>query len=840
VITRGVQTFLMTDVEGSTRLWEANRDSMTAALQRHDAILTSAIIDAGGTVVKSRGEGDSFFAVFPNASGAVLAAVEIQRRVVSEPPGATLKVRVAVHTGEAEMRDADYYGPVVNRCARMRAVAHGGQILVSDVTASLVEDQLPDGIKLTDLGQHRLRDIAKPVRIFQLTAADIALIFPALTSGASEGNLPERLTSFVGRDTEVEQLVELISKRRLVTITGTGGVGKTSLAVEAARATSGARGAAWMVELAALSDPDLVATATCAVLGVMEQTGRDPSETLAERLRDQTVLLLMDNCEHLTVPAAELSQKLLTRCPGISILATSREPLGVGGEQVMALAPLTDSPAASLFTDRARLGRPDFAIDQSNSTAVGELCRRLDGIPLAIELAAARIRHLTPDQILTRLSDRFAVLKGSTTEARHQTLRATVEWSYELLDESLRRLFASLSVFSGSFALESAEAVCRGDDVFDGLTHLSDRSLVVADESGRYHMLETIRDYAKERLVAQGRADELRKWHGVHFIELAESLRSSGDEDSTTRLGADIENFRSAMKWVEAQDPELGLRLMIALASWWPRRGHMSEGDGWSRRILTRASPDSPLLGLAMHEMGWIAFYGHPEAGIEFFKQSAELAHGSGDARLEGRALNAMGLCLYHGRHTKEAIETIRQALPILEQVDDQVGLAQAEQYMAYALVMLKDLNSAVEWSEKSVQRRRAIGDPVDLALALSLAIHLRTLTGRTDAALEATKEAVACLRINPERIPLTQVADAAAEIRFIRKESREALLLSAASQAIKSKYGVTGLINVTFSLDRLGDLKIAMGPDEMAAIESEAAGLDPPKLVERIARLIA
>ena len=544
-------TFLLTDVEGSTALWEADPAAMRQALARHDALLADGIAEHGGVVVKSRGEGDSVFAVFDMASDAVTAAVELQAslQAAAWPTAAPLRVRMALHTGEAQWRDGDYFGPAVNRCARLRAAAHGGQILLSQATADLLRDSQTDGVGLRALGEHRFRDLARPEAVFQVVHPLLPGEFPPLGSlDAHPNNLPRELTSFVGREREVDEVRRLLVTTRLLTLTGSGGVGKTRLSQRvAADLGPSFPDGIWLVELAGLGDPSLLAQVVASVLGVREQPGRALLDTLIDVLRPRTCLLLLDNCEHLVEACAALADSLLRACPGLILLATSREPLGIAGETVWRVPPLTMPDASGdaatsddtsalaqyeavrLFEERARAALPAFTLTGQNGPAVAQICRRLDGIPLAIELAAARVRGVAPEQLADRLDDRFRLLTGGsrTALARHQTLRALVDWSYELLSEPERVLFCRLSVFAGGWTLDAAEEVCSGGgiepaDILGLLLQLVDRSLVLAEEQPiqagglspvRYRLLETLRQYGAEKLRDTGDALVLRTRH---------------------------------------------------------------------------------------------------------------------------------------------------------------------------------------------------------------------------------------------------------------------------------------------------------------------------------------
>ena len=527
----GTVTFLLTDIEGLTRLWESVPDAMEVALERHNRLVTGVIEDHGGVVVTARGEGDSFFAVFPSAVAAVEAAGACQLRLGTEdwPARAVLRVRMGLHTGEAHELDGDYvdHAPI-NRCARVKAAAHGGQVLVTKTTRDLVQGRLGGGFGLRRLGELQLRDLAEPELIYQLTHPDLPAGFPPIRTLAERlGNLPLPVSSFIGRERELEQTAAAIAQARVVTLTGPGGVGKTRLALQAAgQVAPRFADGAWLCELAPVRDPAGVDDAVAAVFSVTARAGQSTRETLVGFLRAKQLLLVLDNCEHVLAEAAALAETLARSCERLVILATSREGLAIEGERLMPVPPLatpgagadlaaiTDAEAVRLFAERAAAVKPGFAVAAQNAAAVTAVVRRLDGIALAIELAAARVPAMTPAELARRLERSFAVLatgrRGAV--ARHQTLRAAIDWSFELLAVPEQRLLARLAVFAGGATLEAAEAVCSGegidpDAVFELLASLVARSLVVAEEHGpetRYRLLETIRQYGEQRLNEAG------------------------------------------------------------------------------------------------------------------------------------------------------------------------------------------------------------------------------------------------------------------------------------------------------------------------------------------------
>jgi predicted ATPase/class 3 adenylate cyclase len=672
----GTVTFLLSDVAGSTAIWEAEPAAARAAIARYDEIVEEAVGAHGGSLLKSRGEGDSHFAVFDQAQAATSAALAIALALASEPWTTVrpIRVRMALHTGTADLRGGDYYGPEVNRCARLRAIGHPGQVLLSNATAALVRWAMSPGCGLAELGWHHLRDVAAPEQVFQLTHPDLLAEFPPLTTEERHHNVPAALTSFIGRAHETTEVERLVTERPLVTLLGTGGIGKSRLAFQVAgellpRFSDGA----FVVELAPLMDPALVPQQVLFSVGIAEEPGRSHTDTVVASLARRHMLLVLDGCEHLLEACAALVEALLRSCPKVRILATSREPFRIVGETTWRVPSLSvpedvDGSGAEiilfdsvrLFVNRAVQSKPDFTVSDANAAAITEVCRRLGGIPLALELAATRVKVLGCDQIATRLNNQFRLLTGGARNAlpRHQTLRATVDWSYDLLSDFERGLFRRLSVFAGAFSLEAAEEVCCGggcgdEDILDLLSSLVDKSLVVVEERNgrvRYRFLETLRQYAAERLREAG---ESVAWSDRHLAwYLAEAQRAEpelkGPEQGSylDLLEEEHDNLRVALAWaLEGSSAADAVRLAVTLSRFWLVRGYLSEGRRWLETCLaTTAEADDSDRAKALIAASTLAWHQGDYAGVgPLAERALEISRKLGDKVGVAEALCRLG-----------------------------------------------------------------------------------------------------------------------------------------------------------------------------------------------------
>lgn len=713
-VPSGTVTFLFTDIEGSTRLWEQQPQAMHHALARHDAILRQQIEGHGGFVFKT--VGDAFCAAFADALNALEAALAAQRALHQEAWNGieALKVRMALHTGAVERRDGDYFGPTLNRVARLLATGYGGQILLARAAQELVRDTLPPGVSLRDLGEHRLKDLTRSERIFQVVVADLPPDFPPLkTLDKRPTNLPAQPTPLIGRDREMAHVCILLRNDnvRLVTLTGPGGTGKTRLGLQvAAELLDEYIDGVFFVALASLHDPDLVVTTIAQTLGLHEDSNRPLIETLTTFLRDRQILLILDNFEQV-IPAAPVIGELLAAAPGVKILVTSREVLHIYGEHEFPVPPLelpnlkqlppvvmlANVATIALFMQRAQAIRPDFALTVENAPIVANICARLDGLPLAIELAAARIKLLPPRAILDRLTNRLKLLIGGARDlpTRQQTLRGTIDWSYNLLTTDEQTLFARLVVFVGGCSLEAVEAVCNatGDleiDELDGLASLVDKSLLRQEEGidgePRFTMLETIREYALERLTESGVVTALSAQHATFFTDLAEQAEPelTGPQQVVwlNRLEQEHDNLRAALEWaLTSGAAEIATRLGAALWRFWWTRGHLTAG----RRRLTQV-----------------------------LEHSAAVA-----PRLRARALDAAGVLVHSQCDYAQAVALYEESLALWQQLGDKEGTATVLNNLGIVANEQGDYVRARAFYEQSLALRRELGDDINIAKTL-------------------------------------------------------------------------------------------------------------------------
>jgi predicted ATPase/class 3 adenylate cyclase/Tfp pilus assembly protein PilF len=780
----GTVTFLFTDIEGSTKLWERSPKAMQTALARHDKILRDAVEKRDGYVFKT--VGDAFCCVFRTASAALEVSLFAQRALFSREgwPEETgpLRVRMALHAGATEERDGDYFGPPVNRVARLLSAAHGGQVLLSRTTQQLVRDQLPPDVELRDLGERRLKDLVRPERIFQLVAPGLPSEFsPLRTLEGRPNNLPIQPNPLVGRELEVEQVAERLcgEEVRLLTLTGPGGTGKTRLALQAgANLLEEFEDGAFFVSLATMTDPELVPTAIAGSLRLKESVEESLMETLKGYLHHKHLLLILDNFEQV-LEGAPVVGELVRACPRFKVLATSRVPLRLYGEQEYAVPPLdlpnpkalpslkvlTRYGAVRLFAERATAVKPNFEVTTENARAVAEICARLDGLPLAIELAAARIRILSPRALLARLGNRLKLLKGGARDlpARQQTLRGTIDWSYDLLTEEEKTLFGRLSAFAGGHTLEATEAVCdpEGDlDALEVVGALLEKSLLRREEGSggesRFVMLETVREYARERLEESGEAEEIKRAHAEYFLTLAEEaapeLKGPEQLEWLQRLEAEHDNMRAALSWALGQEMvELTLRLAGALWRFWWTQGYDSEGRRWLEEALAmdgRALIESRAMALA--GVGALASHqGDFDRAEEALEEGLELLVGEVTERSEIKLhlLLTLGTVALERADYSKATRLFEECLALSRQEGNEWGLARSVMSLATVIHEQGDLERATQLFEDGIDLFRKRGDKLGLAwclINLGLAVYSRGDLGR---AANLTEEGVGLLR---------------------------------------------------------------------------------------------
>ncbi len=719
----GTVTFLFTDIEGSTKLAQEHPQEMPELLARHNTILNQAIETQHGFVF--RVVGDSFSAAFHTASDALSAALEAQRKLQNESwSPAPINVRMGIHTGSAQLQDdpqgkgASYEGyGTLALTQRIMSVGHGGQILLSQTTHDLVKDRLPDGSELRDMGECSLKDIVRPEHIYQVASPDLLSDFPPLTTLETfKHNLPAQLTSFIGREQEIAEARKLFSSTRILTFIGPGGTGKTRLCLQvAAEQISEFKDGVWLIELAQLADPTYVLSAIASTFNVRELQGARLIDTLTDYLRAKQLLLILDNCEHLIETCAQLSDHFLHACPKLKIITSSREALGISGETVYRVPSLSlpqeiedlrDAErltpdlmryeATRLFNERAVKANPQFALTKENAPSVTQICKRLDGIPLAIELAAARVKLFTPQQIAERLDDRFKLLTGGSRTAlpRQQTLQALIDWSYLTLNETEQDVLRRLAVFSGGWTFEAAESVAGEMDVMDGLSGLVNKSLVNMEEKegeARYRYLETIRQYAMERLLESGEAVNARNRHLAYFMEYArraeEYFGTAQRLSWLNRLNVEHDNLRSALGWALESNPESALHLVCSLYLFWRSHNYLTEGCRWCQAAISRA--------------GALSLAG---PNIDQTRADAYLAL-------------AM-LSVNRGEH-RTAQTAAKQGVALARQLDDQLRLVRTLNSLGFSSAFLGDVTLAFESLHESEDICRKMGYKEELANVL-------------------------------------------------------------------------------------------------------------------------
>jgi predicted ATPase/class 3 adenylate cyclase len=899
----GTVTFAFTDIEGSTPRWDRDRAAMEAAVRRHDALMREAIAAHNGYVFKTIG--DAFCAAFARPEDAVGAMFDAQRALGAEDFSAVdgLRVRVAVHTGTADERDRDYFGPAGNRVARLLGIGHGGQVLLSGVTSELVRGALSPLLSLRDLGEHRLKDLSRPEHVYQLVGPALIGDFPPLRSlSAMPNNLPRQMTSFVGRETEVAEITALLAKHQLVTIVGSGGVGKTRTSLQvAANLLDGSGDGVWFIELAPLSSGDYIPSTVATVLGLTLPSKGDPLEHLVRATSAKHALLVFDNCEHLVEAAARVASALLRGCPRIAVLASSRQGFGIAGETTYRMPALAVPPrgaggtlsasdaaryaAIALFVERAQAADRRFSLMDDTAPVVAEICRRLDGIPLAIELAAARVNILSPRQLRDKLDERFRVLTGGSRDVlpRQQTLRALIDWSYDLLDERERTFFCRLGIFVDGFTLEGASAIASVDDldefdVLDLVASLVEKSLVLAEPSGdalRYRLLESTRAYAFERLREARERDLIAGRHLRHlrdwFAEIFERQEATSQSaEKYAALIAELEGVRFALAdALERQDIVAGAELLAAIERTWSVHSIANEGIAWNEAFIAALPADEVLL-LAKLSAVCAALWmdnGMTVPSLESATKASAYARTSGDGSTLATALRWTASAKTALREYADADAALCEAETI-PQLSSRMRRGLIEERTKWTLAN-GDIAAAARFFEDQLADHRALGNVRnvhaailnladvefqrgDIARAISLVrdilpevrsgsdlrIHAYlagnlaeylAASNELAGAAEASREAITTFVREPDNRVVTAALGVVALIDAVRGNFIRAARLLGYCEAAYAKDDVTLSYTERTTYNRLVSLLDAnMSPEDRARLAVEGAALAP------------
>ena len=867
----GTVTFLFTDIESSTKIAREHPETWETLRSRHDQILREAIESNNGYVFQIIG--DAFCAAFHTAGESLRATVKSQMDLNNENWGnSAIKVRMGIHTGKADIQESgEYHGYLtMSQVQRLMSAAHGGQVLVSLATQELVRDEMPEGVTLRDMGERRLKDMIRPEHIYQLVIAYLPTDFPPIkTLDVYHHNIPAQMTSFIGRETEMAEIKQTLSEHRLVTLTGSGGSGKTRLSLEVGtECLNQFSNGVWLAELAPVTDPTLVPQTLLSIFNLREDSHRSVLEVLIDYLRAKTLLLVLDNCEHLIEACAQISELLLRACPKLRILASSREALGIAGEvayrvpslntpnptQLPSLDKLEKVDSIQLFIERATTAKPGFTLTKDNASFIAQICYRLDGIPLALELAASRVKVLSPEQIAARLDDRFRLLTGGSRTAlpRQQTLRAMIDWSYSLLSEQEKTLFRRLSVFVGGWTLEAAESVCgeerSGVDVLDLLTRLVDKSLVFIEESIgeiRYHRLETIRQYSREKFFETDEVEAVRDRHLDHFVQFAElvdeNLKGADQLVWQNRMSAEQDNLRAALEWGLNRNPDSALRIAGAANLFWTAGGYSAEGFRWTQkaleqvekilapqgitieqRLATRAralrgltrlylalgdnanakrvaeesvalyrqSQDQRGLSFALVVLAYpLEFLGERVRAEAVLQESYSIACAEGDVYVICRSLNRLARVIVDLHHDLDLSQRyVEESLRLAREAGLRSQEAQASEILGSIAIHRNDHDEARSHFKESMRVYEEIGAMFNVILEKSNLAHLERKLGNYADALEYYRETIIAFRDIGQTGAVSHQLECFGFIAFAQNQNERALQLFAAANRLREQ----------------------------------------------------
>jgi predicted ATPase/class 3 adenylate cyclase len=920
MLPSGTVTFLFTDIEGSTQLAQEYPDSMTALLARHNEILDQAIKAHQGFVFQI--VGDSFCASFHHAGDALQAALDAQRHLQAEPwSPAAIKVRMGIHTGTAQLKkDGDsnqYTGySTLALTQRIMSAGHGGQILLSQTAHNSIKGGLPAQLQFRDMGKQRLKDVQQLEHLYQVSIPDLPSEFPPLkTLEIVNNNLPSQLTSFIGREKEIHEIQELVAANRIVTLTGSGGAGKTRLSLQVGNnCLSQFSGGVWIAELAPVTDPSLIPQTLLSIFGLREDRHREIVDVLIEHLRTKSLLLLLDNCEHMIEACAQISEALVRACPKLKILASSREALGIAGEvayrvpsletpnptNLPSLKRLEELDSVRLFVERATTANPDFGLTDDNAPFIAQICFRLDGIPLAIELAASRVKVLTPEQIEARLDDRFRLLTGGSRTAlpRQQTLRAMIDWSYSLLSEEEKTLFRRLAVFVGGWTLEAAESVCgeerTGLDVLDLLTRLVDKSLVYLEETNggiRYHRLETIRQYSREKFFETNEVEETRDRHldfVVRFVELAdENLKGRDQVLWQKRMSTEQDNLRAALEWGVIRSPYQALRIVGAANLYWTAAGFSAEGFRWTQKALEqvqenpfirgttaeerqiarakalrgltrlylslgdnakakrtaeesvaiyRRSKDRRGLSFALVVLAYpLEFLGERDRAETILRESYSIARAETDAYGMCRSLNVLARVIVALHHDLDSAQRyIEESLRLAQKAGLRSQEAQAYEVAARIAIDRSDFENARANFKESVRIYQEIEASFNVILEKSNLAHMERKLGNFDSALEYYRETILAFRQMGQIGAVAHQLECFGFIALAQNQTERAVQLFAGANTLRKKDGTSMTPDEQAYFDqRLASLQGTMGRTEFERQWSNGAILSMGEAIE-------